>query len=161
MTGSVAREICEREHIKAMMSGSIASLGSEYVIALDATNCAHRRFARPRAGDGVEQGSRSLGSRKSLRPSLRGKLGESLASIQKYDTSVTEATTSSLEALKGLRGRRRNAQRGRARPSPFLYSSTRYRTLSEFCHGLCSALGHLLQSWRRGSIGGCAASQGF
>ena len=40
VTGGVAREICEREHIKAMMSGSIASLGSQYVIALDATNCA-------------------------------------------------------------------------------------------------------------------------
>ncbi len=40
VTGSVAREICEREHIKAMLSGSIATLGSEYVVAIDATNCA-------------------------------------------------------------------------------------------------------------------------
>jgi hypothetical protein len=40
VTGNVAREICEREHIKAMLSGSIATLGSQYVVALDATNCA-------------------------------------------------------------------------------------------------------------------------
>ena len=39
VTGSVAREICERQHIKAMLSGSIATLGSQYVVALDATNC--------------------------------------------------------------------------------------------------------------------------
>ena len=39
VTGSIAREICEREHVKAMLSGSISSLGSQYVVALDATNC--------------------------------------------------------------------------------------------------------------------------
>ncbi|MGC2245617.1 MAG: protein kinase [Terriglobales bacterium] len=99
VTGSVAREICEREHIKAMMSGSIASLGSEYVIALDATNCA--------TGDSLAREQVTASSKEAVlsavgkaASSLRGKLGESLASIQKYDTSVTEATTSSLEALK-------------------------------------------------------------
>ncbi len=99
VTGSVAREICEREHIKAMMSGSIASLGSEYVIALDATNCA--------TGDSLAREQVTASSKEAVlsavdkvASSLRGKLGESLASIQKFDTPVTEATTSSLEALK-------------------------------------------------------------
>src|SRR6202142_1520627 len=99
VTGSVAREICEREHIKAMLSGSVASLGSQYVIAIDATNCA--------TGDSLAREQVTAASKEAVlsavgkaASSLRGKLGESLASVQKYDTSVTEATTSSLEALK-------------------------------------------------------------
>src|SRR5271165_948787 len=99
VTGSVAREICEREHIKAMLSGSIATLGSQYVIALDATNCA--------TGDSLAREQVTAASKEAVLPavgkaasSLRGKLGESLASIQKFDTPVTDATTSSLEALK-------------------------------------------------------------
>jgi eukaryotic-like serine/threonine-protein kinase len=99
VSGSVAREICERENIKAMLSGSITSLGSQYVIALDATNCA--------TGDSLAREQVTAPSKESVlssvgkaASSLRGKLGESLASIQKFDTPVTEATTSSLEALK-------------------------------------------------------------
>jgi eukaryotic-like serine/threonine-protein kinase len=101
VTGTVAREICEREHIKAMLSGSIAALGSQYVVAIDATNCA--------TGDSLAREQVTAASKEAVLPtvgkaasSLRGKLGESLASIQKYDTSVTEATTSSLEALKAF-----------------------------------------------------------
>jgi eukaryotic-like serine/threonine-protein kinase len=99
VTGSVAREICEREHIKAMLSGSIAALGSQYVVALDATNCA--------SGDSLAREQVTAATKEVVLPavgkaasSLRGKLGESLASIQKFDTPVTDATTSSLEALK-------------------------------------------------------------
>jgi serine/threonine protein kinase/tetratricopeptide (TPR) repeat protein len=99
VTGGVAREICEREHIKAMLSGSIATLGSQYVVALDATNCA--------TGVSLAREQVTAAAKEAVLPavgkaasSLRGKLGESLASIQKFDTPVTEATTSSLEALK-------------------------------------------------------------
>jgi len=99
VTGNVAREICEREHIKAMLSGSIATLGSQYVVALDAINCA--------TGDSLARQQVAAATKEAVLPavgkaasSLRGKLGESLASIQKFDTPVTEATTSSLEALK-------------------------------------------------------------
>ncbi len=99
VTGSVAREICEREQVKAMLSGSIAALGSQYVVALDATNCA--------TGDSLAREQVTAASKEAVlasvgkaASSLRSKLGESLASIQKFDTPVTEATTSSLEALK-------------------------------------------------------------
>ncbi len=99
VAGNVAREICERENIKAMLSGSIATLGSQYVVALDATNCA--------TGDSLAREQVTSASKEAVLPavgkaasSLRGKLGESLASIQKFDTPVTDATTSSLEALK-------------------------------------------------------------
>ncbi|HTT23469.1 MAG TPA: protein kinase [Candidatus Sulfotelmatobacter sp.] len=99
VTGAVAREICEREHIQALLSGSIASLGSQYVIALDATNCSTGdSLAREQVtADSKEGVLAAVGKAAS---SIRGKLGESLASIQKFDTPVTEATTSSLEALK-------------------------------------------------------------
>src|SRR3984885_13352473 len=99
VTGSVAREICEREHIKAMLSGSIATLGSQYVVALDATNCATGdSLAREQVTAATKEAVLSAVGKAAS--SLRGKLGESLASIQKYDTPVTDATTSSLEALK-------------------------------------------------------------
>ena len=99
VTGTVAREICEREHIKALLSGSIAALGAQYVVAVDATNCA--------TGDSLAREQVTATSKESVlaavgkaASSIRGKLGESLASIQKFDTPVTDATTSSLEALK-------------------------------------------------------------
>jgi serine/threonine protein kinase/tetratricopeptide (TPR) repeat protein len=99
VTGSVAREICEREHIKAMLSGSIATLGSQYVVALDATNCATGdSLAREQVTAATKEAVLSAVGKAAS--SLRGKLGESLASIQKFDTPVTEATTSSLEALR-------------------------------------------------------------
>ncbi len=101
VSGNVAREICEREHIKAMMSGSIAALGSQYVVSLDATNCA--------TGDSLAREQVTAATKEAVLPavgkaasSVRGKLGESLASLQKFDTPVTEATTSSLEALKAF-----------------------------------------------------------
>jgi serine/threonine protein kinase/tetratricopeptide (TPR) repeat protein len=99
VTGSVAREICERENIQAMLSGSITALGSQYVVALDATNCG--------TGDSLAREQVTAATKEAVLPavgkaasSLREKLGESLASIQKFDTPVTEATTTSLEALK-------------------------------------------------------------
>jgi serine/threonine protein kinase/tetratricopeptide (TPR) repeat protein len=99
VTGNVAREICERQNIKAMLSGSIATLGSEYVVALDVVNC--------RTGESLARDQVTAAKKEAVLPavgkaasSLRGKLGESLASVQKFDTPVTEATTSSLEALK-------------------------------------------------------------
>jgi eukaryotic-like serine/threonine-protein kinase len=99
VTGSVAREICERENISAMLGGSIAALGSQYVVAIDAINCA--------TGDALAREQVTAASKETVLPavgkaasSLRGKLGESLSSVQKFNTPVTEATTSSLEALK-------------------------------------------------------------
>ena len=141
VTGSVAREICERENIKAMLSGSIAALGSQYVIALDATNCA--------TGDSLAREQVTAATKEAVLPavgkaasSLRGKLGESLASIQKFDTPVTEATTSSLEALKAYAAAdemRNGGRRGRVHSSV----PARSRVGPEFCHGLCATIGHL------------------
>jgi serine/threonine protein kinase/tetratricopeptide (TPR) repeat protein len=99
VTRDVAREICLREGVKAMMLGSISSLGSHYVVTLEAVNAQNGdSLAREQVeADSKEQVLKSLDHAAS---SLRGKLGESIGSVQKFDTPLEAATTSSLEALK-------------------------------------------------------------
>jgi eukaryotic-like serine/threonine-protein kinase len=99
VTRDVAREICLREGVKAMMLGSISSLGSHYVVTLEAVNAQNSdSLAREQVeADSKEQVLKSLDRAAS---SLRGKLGESIGSVQKFDTPLEAATTSSLDALK-------------------------------------------------------------
>jgi eukaryotic-like serine/threonine-protein kinase len=99
ITGDVAREVCLREGVKAMLTGSIASLGSHYVITLTAVNAqsGDTLAAEQVEADAKEKVLKSLDSASS---SLRQKLGESLASVQQFATPLEQATTSSLEALK-------------------------------------------------------------
>ncbi|MGH9551597.1 MAG: protein kinase domain-containing protein [Terriglobales bacterium] len=101
ITGDVGREICQRVGIKAMLNGSIANLGSQYVITLDAVNAG---TGESLAREEVQAPSKEvvLNSLHQAGSSLRKKLGESLASVQKYDKPLSEATTSSLEALKAF-----------------------------------------------------------
>ena len=98
ITRDIGREICERQGLKALLTGSISSLGNHYVINLEAVN-AHSgdAIAREQAeAESKEKVLSALGTAASL---LREKLGESLSSIQKYDVPIEQATTSSLEAL--------------------------------------------------------------
>ncbi len=101
LTSDVAREICLREGIKAMLTGSIASLGSHYVIDLNAINAQDGdSIAREQAeADSKEAVLKTLDQTAS---NLRGKLGESVASLQKFATPLEQATTSSLEALQAF-----------------------------------------------------------
>ncbi len=101
LTNDVARELCERVGSKAMLAGSIASLGSQYVLTLNAINCqTGDSLAEEQAqAAGKEQVLSALGGAVSK---MRGKLGESLASVQKYDVPIDQVTTSSLEALKAF-----------------------------------------------------------
>src|SRR5438034_1403463 len=101
VTRDVAREICERQGLKAMLVGSIASLGSHYVIGLDAVNA--------RTGDVLDREQTEAESKEQVlsvlgktATHLREKLGESLSSIQKFDAPIEQATTSSLDALKAF-----------------------------------------------------------
>jgi serine/threonine protein kinase/tetratricopeptide (TPR) repeat protein len=101
ITSDVGREVCQRDGIKAMLNGQIASLGSQYVLTLDAVNASTgeslaREEVRASRKEEVLNALDKAGS------SLRKKLGESLASVQKYDKPLSEATTSSLEALKAF-----------------------------------------------------------
>jgi eukaryotic-like serine/threonine-protein kinase len=120
ITRDVGREICERQGIKAMLTGSIASLGSHYVITLEALN--------PRSGDPIareqieaESKEKVLASLGAVALNLRKKLGESLSSMQKYDVNIEQATTSSLEALKAYAMANEERAKGRARESLTFY----------------------------------------
>jgi eukaryotic-like serine/threonine-protein kinase len=99
ITSDVAKEICLREGVKAMLTGSIASLGSHYVITVGAVNAqTGDSLAREQVeADDKEQVLKSLDKAAS---SLRQKLGESLASVRQFATPLEQATTSSLDALK-------------------------------------------------------------
>jgi serine/threonine protein kinase/tetratricopeptide (TPR) repeat protein len=101
ITLETAREICQRNGVKAVVAGSIASLGSQYVVTLTAINAATGDTLSEVQGqaDSKEQVLKTLDT---TTTQLRGKLGESLASIQKFDRPLEEATTSSLEALKSF-----------------------------------------------------------
>jgi len=98
VTPEIALEVCRREGSKVMLLGSIASMGSHYVIGLKAVNC---RNGDSLGKEQVEAERREdvLGKVHEAGTRLRNKLGESLASIQKYDVPLEQATTSSLEAL--------------------------------------------------------------
>jgi serine/threonine protein kinase/Flp pilus assembly protein TadD len=119
MTPELARDLCQRSGSKAYIAGSIASLGSEYVIGVDAINCA--------TGDPLAQEQVTAASKENILKALGGattelrkKLGESLASIQKFDTPIDEATTPSLDALKSLsQGKRAQQERGADAAIPY------------------------------------------
>jgi tetratricopeptide (TPR) repeat protein len=101
ITPDLARQICQREGVKAVLNGSITTMGSQYVVGVDAVNCqTGDNLAREQVQ--VAQKELVLGAVGKAASNLRGKLGESLASIQKFDAPVEEATTSSLEALKAF-----------------------------------------------------------
>ncbi len=101
VTAEIGREICQRAGIKAMLTGSIASLGSQYVMTLQAVNT---QTGDVLASEQVTAASKEqvLKALDGAASDLRAKLGESLASIQKFDKPVESATTSSLEALKAF-----------------------------------------------------------
>jgi serine/threonine protein kinase/Tfp pilus assembly protein PilF len=101
LTPQLAREVCARAGSKAYIAGSIASLGSEFVLGLKAVNCVD--------GDVLAQIQSTAASKERVLDALgvsaaklRGDLGESLATVQKYDVPLLGATTSSFEALREL-----------------------------------------------------------
>lgn len=109
LTPEVTREVCQRIGSKAMLTGSIAGRGSQYVVGLKAVNCQSGDLL----AEAQEQATSKEGVLKALDAAavrLRSKLGESLSTVQEYATPLEDATTSSLEALKAFsQGRKANA----------------------------------------------------
>jgi len=98
VAGEVATELCLRTGSQAVVSGSIANLGSQYVVTLDAVACNNGdSLAKERAEAASKEGV--LKALDTSAATLRARLGESLASVQKFDVPM-EATTPSLDALK-------------------------------------------------------------
>jgi eukaryotic-like serine/threonine-protein kinase len=98
LTPDVAREVCQRTASAATMEGSISSLGSQYVLDLKAVNCRNGDLLAEEQvpANGKEQVLAALGD---AATKLRAKMGESLASVQKYGAAPENVTTPSLEAL--------------------------------------------------------------
>jgi eukaryotic-like serine/threonine-protein kinase len=99
LTPDVARELCQRAGSKAYLAGAIGSLGSKYVLELKAVNC--------QSGDTLAEQQVTAASKEKVLDALgeaasklRTELGESLATVQRFDIPLEQATTSSLEALK-------------------------------------------------------------
>jgi tetratricopeptide (TPR) repeat protein/predicted Ser/Thr protein kinase len=119
LTPEVARELCARAGSKAYIAGSIGSLGSEYVLGLKAVNC--------QSGDTLAEEQVTAASKEKVLDTLgeaasklRGELGESLATVQKLDVPLEQATTSSLEALKAYSlGEKARNEKGYAAALPF------------------------------------------
>ncbi|HEX4714316.1 MAG TPA: protein kinase, partial [Ktedonobacteraceae bacterium] len=101
LTPELAREVCQRTGSAATIEGSIANLGSQYVIGLMAVNCVNGDVLAQEqvAAEGKEQVMKALGT---AATGLRKKLGESLRSVEKYDAPIDGVTTSSLEALQAF-----------------------------------------------------------
>ena len=99
LTPEIAREICQRSGVKALITGSIASVGNQYMVTLTAVNAASNDTLAE-VQDRADNKDSVLKALDSTAGQMRQKLGESLASIQKFATPLQEATTSSLEALK-------------------------------------------------------------
>jgi serine/threonine protein kinase/tetratricopeptide (TPR) repeat protein len=120
LTSEVAQQICERTTSAMVLEGSIASLGSQYVLGLRARNC--------NTGNTVDQEQVQVARREDVLDSLsqvarkfRTQVGESLATMEKHSTPLAEATTPSLEALKAYStGMKVNLSSGTAAAIPFL-----------------------------------------
>ena len=119
ITRDVASELCVRTGSKAILLGSISNLGGQYIVGIDAVGCS--------SGDTLAKEQEEAATKQDVlkalgkaAASLRGKLGESLASVQKFDVPV-EATTPSLEALKAYSmGITTGRNKGDAAAIPFI-----------------------------------------
>jgi tetratricopeptide (TPR) repeat protein len=111
MPAPVARDVCQRLGIKAMLVGSIAPLGKHYVIGLETVACqSGETLAREQVeAGGPENVLATLGR---AATDLRVKLGESLATLERFDVPLERVTTSSLEALKAFSAAEEQRARG-------------------------------------------------
>jgi eukaryotic-like serine/threonine-protein kinase len=101
LTPEVAREVCQRTSSAAVLNGSIAQIGNQYSLILKVVNCATGDSI---ASSGAQASDKNhvLDALSKAAADIRGKVGESLSTIQKFDTPVEQASTSSLEALQAF-----------------------------------------------------------
>jgi tetratricopeptide (TPR) repeat protein/predicted Ser/Thr protein kinase len=98
LTAALAREVCQRSNSTAMIDGSIAQVGSEYTVIVKAVNCNSGETLASAEATAADK-NHVLDALTKVAADLRKKLGESLTTVQKFDTPLAEASTSSLEAL--------------------------------------------------------------
>jgi eukaryotic-like serine/threonine-protein kinase len=151
LTPEVARELCQRAGSKAYIAGSIASLGNQYVLGLKALNCQN--------GDALAEEQVTASAKEKVLDALgeaasrlRRELGESLATVQKFDVPLEQATTTSLEALKAFTlGRKIASEKDIASALP--YAQRAIQLDPNFAMGYFALGGDYgsLTEWGRGS----------
>ena len=99
LTHELAREVCQRTASAAVLDGSIAQVGTQYLLTLRALNCANGESLASAEAQAKDK-NHVLDAFGKLASEIRSKLGESLASVQKYDVPPEDVTTASFEALK-------------------------------------------------------------
>jgi serine/threonine protein kinase/predicted Zn-dependent protease len=98
LTGQVARDLCQRTSSAAVLEGSIAQIGTQYLLTLKAINCASGQSLASAEAEASDK-NHVLDALGKVSTDMRAKLGESLSTLQKLDTPLAQATTPSLEAL--------------------------------------------------------------
>ena len=125
LTPAIARELCQRVGSAALLDGTIAQIGTRYLLTLEAVNCS--------TGDSLASTEAQAGNKNDVLDALgktasamRNKLGESLGTVRKFDTPLEQATTTSLEALKAYSiGRKATAASEWAAAVPFFHRAIR------------------------------------
>ena len=101
LTSTIARELCQRTASAAVLDGSIAQIGTQYLLTLKAVNCASGESLASTEAQASDK-NHVLDALAKTAAEIRSKLGESLSTVQKFDTPLEQATTSSLEALQAF-----------------------------------------------------------
>ncbi len=119
ITPELAREVCQRTNSQAYIVGSIGTLGSDYVVGLKAINCqTGDKLAQEQVT--VESKEKALNALGEATSKLRAELGESLASVQRFDRPLQQVTTASFDALKAYtQGKRMFDREGEPQAIPF------------------------------------------
>ena len=119
LTPAIAREVCERTGSTAMLDGSIAQIGSQYLLTLKAMNCVNGESLASSEAQASDK-NHVLDALGKMASEMRMKLGESLNTVQKMDTPLEQATTPSFEAFKAFsEGGKVLAGKGEAAAIPF------------------------------------------
>ncbi len=119
LTPAIARELCQRTGSAAVIDGSIAQIGTQYLLTLKAVNCVSGESLASTEAQASDK-NHVLDALGKTASEIRNKLGESLSTVRKFDTSLEQATTPSLEALKAYSsGRRIQSAEGDAAAIPF------------------------------------------
>ena len=120
LTPAVAREICQRRGSAAVLDGAIAQIGTQYLLTIKAVNCAGGEVLASTSAQAIDK-DHVLGALGNASSEIRRRLGESLASLQKYNTPLDQVTTSSLPALQAYsQATKVLLEKGGTGPIPFL-----------------------------------------
>ena len=138
LTPQVAREVCQRSRSKAYVGGSIATLGSQYVIGIRVVNCTNGNVLALEQTTATSK-EKVLDALGTAVTKLRGELGESLAQVQKADMPLEQLTTPSLEALQAFTLGSKAQQEGKGASAALSYFQRAIELDPNFAHAYSSA----------------------